>query len=111
MKSLYRLDQFDRVLALRNRDGLPYLLIGGQAVNFWAGLYAVRESALADLKPFTIAKISTSKATDPMSNTWPSSQVHTLGKAGLAIWTLLISALSAKAPTFLPCTAALQRAP
>lgn len=30
MKSLYRLDQFDRVLALRNRDGLPYLLIGGQ---------------------------------------------------------------------------------
>jgi len=47
MKSLYRLDQFDRVLALRNRDGLPYLLIGGQAVNFWAGLYAVRESALA----------------------------------------------------------------
>ena len=53
MKSLYRLDQFDRVLALRNRDGLPYLLIGGQAVNFWAGLYAVRESALADLKPFT----------------------------------------------------------
>ena len=43
MKSLYRLDQFDRVLALRNRDSLPYLLIGGQAVNFWAGLYAVRE--------------------------------------------------------------------
>ena len=40
MKSLYRLDQFDRVLALRNRDGIPYLLIGGQAVNFWAGLYA-----------------------------------------------------------------------
>lgn len=53
MKSLYRLDQFDRVLALRNRAGLPYLLIGGQAVNFWAGLYAVRESALAELKPFT----------------------------------------------------------
>jgi hypothetical protein len=53
MKSLYRLDQFDRVLALRNRDGLPYLLIGGQAVNFWAGLYAIRESALAELKPFT----------------------------------------------------------
>ena len=73
MKSLYRLDQFDRVLALRNRDGLPYLLIGGQAVNFWAGLYAVRESALADLKPFTIAKISTSKATDPMSNTLQSN--------------------------------------
>ena len=53
MKSLYRLDQFDRVLALRNRDGIPYLLIGGQAVNFWAGLYAIRESALAELKPFT----------------------------------------------------------
>ena len=28
-------------------------LIGGQAVNFWAGLYAIRESALAELKPFT----------------------------------------------------------
>ena len=53
MKSLYRLDQFDRVLALRNRDGIPYLLIGGQAVNFWAGLYAIRESAIAELKPFT----------------------------------------------------------
>ena len=40
MKSLYRLDQFDRVLALRNRDGLPHLLIGSQAVKFWAGLFA-----------------------------------------------------------------------
>ncbi len=28
-------------------------LIGGQAVNFWAGLYAFRESALGELKSFT----------------------------------------------------------
>ncbi len=53
MKPKYRLDQFDRVLALRNRNNLPYLLIGGQAVNFWAGLYADREPALNELRPFT----------------------------------------------------------
>ena len=28
-------------------------LIGGQAVTFWAGLYAFRESALGELKSFT----------------------------------------------------------
>ena len=53
MKPKYRLDQFDRVLALRNRNNLPYLLIGGQAVNFWAGRYADREPALNELRPFT----------------------------------------------------------
>jgi hypothetical protein len=53
MKAKYRLEQFERVLELRNRDNLPYLLIGGQAVNFWADLYAAREPALVAMRPFT----------------------------------------------------------
>ncbi len=30
------LHQFEEVLQIRNAEGQPYLLIGGQAVNYWA---------------------------------------------------------------------------
>lgn len=53
MKAKYRLGQFDRVLELRNQDNAPYLLIGGQAVNYWAERYLAREPLLGELRPFT----------------------------------------------------------
>jgi hypothetical protein len=32
----FSLQQFSEVLNLRDATGQPYLLIGGQAVNYWA---------------------------------------------------------------------------
>ena len=32
----FSLHQFAEVLKIRNAAGEPYLLIGGQAVNYWA---------------------------------------------------------------------------
>ena len=34
------------ILQIRNHDGRPYILIGGQAVNYWAGRYLLREAGL-----------------------------------------------------------------
>lgn len=48
----YSLEQFGHVLDLRNRDGKPYLLIGGQAVCFWATRYLEEEIALRQWFPF-----------------------------------------------------------
>ena len=53
MKAKYRLEQFGQVLNLRNRDNAPYLLIGGQAVNYWASRYLEKEPLLGELSPFT----------------------------------------------------------
>jgi hypothetical protein len=49
----YSLDQFDPVLNATNDGGQPYLLIGGQAVYFWASLYIGEEQALEQWRPFT----------------------------------------------------------
>lgn len=43
---------FARVLELRNNSGLPYVLIGGQAVNYRAETYLPIESELARFLPF-----------------------------------------------------------
>lgn len=49
----YRLEQFSSVFDLRNSEGKPYLLIGGQAVNFWAERYLRDDPNLEGLQPFT----------------------------------------------------------
>lgn len=49
----HSLSQFAAVFRVRNPSGLPYVLIGGQAVNFWAETYLPHEPALADWLPFT----------------------------------------------------------
>ena len=53
MKAKYRLEQFGEVLNLQNRDSAPYLLIGGQAVNYWTSRYLEKEQLLGELSPFT----------------------------------------------------------
>jgi hypothetical protein len=45
--------QFFDVLAVRNSHGAPYLLIGGQAVNYWAERYLEEETELREFLPFT----------------------------------------------------------
>jgi hypothetical protein len=49
----FSLRHFTEVLNVRNEQGAPPLLIGGQAVNYWAELYSAEESGLAKWQPFT----------------------------------------------------------
>lgn len=49
----FTLQQFSEVFKIRNLAGEPYLLIGGQAVNYWAERYLAHEPELEKLKPFT----------------------------------------------------------
>jgi hypothetical protein len=49
----FSLHEFAEVFTVRNSDGLPYVLIGGQAVNYWAERYLSIEPELHRLLPFT----------------------------------------------------------
>jgi hypothetical protein len=49
----FSLRQFSEVFKIRDAAGQPYVLIGGQAVNYWAERYLSREPELASLQPFT----------------------------------------------------------
>ncbi len=49
----HSLNQFAAVFRVRDSKGLPYVLIGGQAVNFWAETYLPQEPALSAWLPFT----------------------------------------------------------
>lgn len=53
----FALEQFGPVLNVRNEGGNPYLLIGGQAVYFWASRYAREEPSLEQRRPFVSADI------------------------------------------------------
>jgi len=47
------LDDYQAYLNLRDDENLPFILIGGQAANFWANRYADRLPELRSLHPFT----------------------------------------------------------
>ncbi|HEY1661318.1 MAG TPA: hypothetical protein VGI03_02775 [Verrucomicrobiae bacterium] len=49
----FSLHQFSDVLKIRDAAGHPYILIGGQAVNYWAERYLSSEPELKSLQPFT----------------------------------------------------------
>jgi hypothetical protein len=49
----FSLQHFSEVLKIRDEAGRPYLLIGGQAVNYWAERYLSSEPQLKLLQPFT----------------------------------------------------------
>lgn len=57
MGNRFTLRQFSEIFQVRNPDGLPYVLIGGQAVNFWAEQYLTAEPALKKYVPFTSGDI------------------------------------------------------
>jgi len=49
----FSLQQFSNVFRIRDAANRPYVLIGGQAVNYWAERYLTTESELQKLIPFT----------------------------------------------------------
>jgi hypothetical protein len=49
----FTLQQFSEIFQVRNPAGLPYVLIGGQAVNYWAERYLADEPELRKHLPFT----------------------------------------------------------
>ena len=49
----FSLGHFSEILELRDASGQPYVLIGGQAVNYWAERYLAAEPQLKPLQPFT----------------------------------------------------------
>ena len=49
----FSLQQFSEVFKIRDAAGQPYLLIGGQAVNYWAEHYLSTDPQLEKLRPFT----------------------------------------------------------
>ena len=49
----FSLRQFSEVFKIRDADGQPYVLIGGQAVNYWAEHYLHADPQLEKLQPFT----------------------------------------------------------
>jgi len=49
----FSLRQFSEIFKIRDEHGNPYVLIGGQAVNYWAERYFPQEPQLEKLQPFT----------------------------------------------------------
>jgi len=49
----FSLRQFSEVFKIRDVAGQPYVLVGGQAVNYWAERYLSAEAELEKLQPFT----------------------------------------------------------
>jgi len=49
----FSLQQFSEVFQIRDAANRPYILIGGQAVNYWAERYLATEPELQKLIPFT----------------------------------------------------------
>lgn len=54
----FALEQFGHVLAQRDGRGKPYVLVGGQAVYFWASRYAAEERGVEQWRPFTSKDIA-----------------------------------------------------
>jgi hypothetical protein len=49
----FSLQQFNAVFDLRNAEGQPYVIIGGQAVGYWAETYLEEEPELSQWLPFS----------------------------------------------------------
>ena len=64
LKVGFSFDQFSGILNVRDVTGKPYILIGGQAVNYWAERYLEHEPQLKALSPFTSADIDFNGTTD-----------------------------------------------
>lgn len=60
----FSLQQFSEVFKIRDAAGQPYVLIGDQAVNYWAERYLLAEPQLKQLQPFTSEDIDFKGSSD-----------------------------------------------
>jgi hypothetical protein len=67
-RSRFSVFDFVKFFSLRNQNGEPYLLIGGQAVNYWAERYRTVESDLERLLPFVSVDIDFKGTRDDVTN-------------------------------------------
>ena len=68
MGNRFTIQQFSEIFQVRNPAGLPYVLIGGQAVNYWAERYLADEPELRKHLPFTSADIDFRGDRDDVQN-------------------------------------------
>jgi len=89
----FSLREFSEVFKLRNAAGRPYVLIGGQAVNYWAERYLKNEPELEGLLPFTSEDIDFKGGSDDVR--WIARQ---LGAQPIFPPTVAMTALAGAVP-------------
>jgi hypothetical protein len=72
----FSLSQFSEVFKIRDASGLPYILIGGQAVNYWAERYLDIEPQLKPLQPFTSEDIDFKGGSDDVRRIATQLDLH-----------------------------------
>jgi hypothetical protein len=70
----FSISQFSEVFNIRDNKGQPYVLIGGQAVNYWAERYLPDEPELKHLQPFTSQDIDFKGSRDDVQ--YIAQQLH-----------------------------------
>jgi hypothetical protein len=65
----FSLRQFSEIFKIRDSNGQPYILIGGQAVNYWAEHYLSAEPQLA--KSATTGKAGGLTEVERLKAAWP----------------------------------------
>jgi hypothetical protein len=63
----FSLQQFSEIFKIRDAAGHPYILIGGQAVNYWAERYLALEPQLEVFQPFASEDIDFKGGVDDVS--------------------------------------------
>lgn len=89
----FSLREFSEVFKLRNAAGRPYILIGGQGVNYWAERYLKSEPELERLLPFTSEDIDFKGGSDDVR--WIARQ---LGAQPIFPPTVAMTALAGAVP-------------
>jgi hypothetical protein len=64
----FALTEFEPVFEIRDRFGAPHIIIGGQAVNYWAETYLKAEPELARFLPFVSKDIDFLGGLDDVKN-------------------------------------------
>jgi hypothetical protein len=74
----FSLRQFSEVFKIRDASGQPYILIGGQAVNYWAERYLATEPQLEPLQPFTSQDIDFKGGSDDVRRIAAQLNLHAI---------------------------------
>src|SRR5688572_25158838 len=82
----FALQDFESVFTVKDTHGKPYVLIGGQAVNYWAERYESIEPELQSLRPFTSLDIDFHGFRDDVKHISSSGMVSNFLRAARRIF-------------------------